>query len=453
MNASADGCPPLAEDIVVRELDVYAAAPPSSSEMYLLQFPLREQDRGYESVQRVRLKPNVQKMEWMLPLDRRSPTYNVTSNKPEISGLTGMSLQSSQVDPESEGFAAAVRYGNDICLVPLSHFLQLRYSPSYLDKEKDRDRADLQGTRGVVVRGGAAADGRASRSIGGGITMSDMKEELAPITVQVKRHETEQQTEARLRSYAFHAQREEADTWVELDHHPMSSDQSKHVLQRIHDSVRGSPVASQFYDPVNYLYHITPGANDDVAQYIDGDRQQQLLGMTPGEGLKAIATDPAKFLQDLGRPSADEKDMALPSQIMKDFTSALGNLFANVSSVLSLADVRTMLGSWQGNPTLVSFVHNASDGGLHEAIMQRSEVECIRERYVLRHVGSPAIDPLRSLVLELLRAKDHVKRGEVSSLAETRGVVMNDPLYTKIMKELCLSKGSTWSLKPSATSL
>jgi hypothetical protein len=40
---------------------------------------------------------------------------------------------------------------------------------------------------------------------------------------QVKRRETEQQAEARLRSYAHLAAQEEADTWVALEYHGASS--------------------------------------------------------------------------------------------------------------------------------------------------------------------------------------------------------------------------------------
>ena len=79
-----------------------------------------------------------------------------------------------------------------------------------------------------VIKGGKE-DGKGDggkRGGGGGAAAEEAEEEeeeeeakpteLQPVVVQVKRRETEQQQEARLRSFAYLALQEEQDAWVDL---------------------------------------------------------------------------------------------------------------------------------------------------------------------------------------------------------------------------------------------
>lgn len=431
-----EGFPPLEDDVVVEEFDVYTMVSPEDANMYLLQFPLREKDRSYENVQRVRLKPQVKKMEWMMPLDRHAASFNGGSNNPEISSLRSISLQSSLVDPETKGLAAAVRFDRSIYLLPISNVLQLRYSPAYLDKEKDR--VDGPASRGIPVRATVDEKGPNTKDI----KAVNIKQELAPITVQVKRHETEQQTEARLRSYAFHAQREEADSWVELENHPIQSEYSKGIIRNLNQSTLENQMQPCTFDPMTYLHHLTPGPSES------GDQKQTCII----EHGKISELDDAMVIDDLGRPPSRVVQKEIPTEILNDLPLALKNVLVNVSSVLNLNDVRTLLSNWQASPAVASFVQSASDADLHTAISKCGEFTCIRHRYVLCSLENPSIDPLRSLILEILQEKEQVRRAEVSTLAKAKGVPVSDPLYVKIMKDLCTSRGSVWTLRPGAAS-
>jgi hypothetical protein len=84
--------------------------------------------------------------------------------------------------------------------------LQLRPSLAHLDKEKEQSAAKKKSAA-------AAAEEEDAKPA----------EMLQQLTVQVKRRETEQQTEARLRSYAHLAAQEEADQWVPLDFYGANS--------------------------------------------------------------------------------------------------------------------------------------------------------------------------------------------------------------------------------------
>lgn len=73
----------------------------------------------------------------------------------------------------------------------------------------------------------------------------------------------------------------------------------------------------------------------------------------------------------------------------------------------------------------------------------------INDLYVLKSSPEhPEYDPLRGIVIGLLRARSHVKKAEVfeaAKLALKRDITNNE--YNKVMNDICVSKGSAWVLK------
>ncbi|KAE8008813.1 hypothetical protein FH972_005288 [Carpinus fangiana] len=73
----------------------------------------------------------------------------------------------------------------------------------------------------------------------------------------------------------------------------------------------------------------------------------------------------------------------------------------------------------------------------------------INDFYVLKSSPEhPEYDPLRGIVIDLLRARSHVKKAEVfeaAKLALKRDITNNE--YNKVMNDICVSKGSAWVLK------
>ena len=52
-----------------------------------------------------------------------------------------------------------------------------------------------------------------------------------------------------------------------------------------------------------------------------------------------------------------------------------------------------------------------------------------------------------NVVIELLREAEQLKRSDIMEAAKQRGIPVSDTLYSKVVKELCSSRGSIWSLK------
>ncbi len=51
------------------------------------------------------------------------------------------------------------------------------------------------------------------------------------------------------------------------------------------------------------------------------------------------------------------------------------------------------------------------------------------------------------MLIELLHDQEQVKRSDVVEAATQRGISVSDALYSKVIKELCNSRGSIWTLK------
>jgi hypothetical protein len=440
---------------VVFEMDLYAGGPSAlgasaTNQGYVLQFPLRTVRHPYHDPTRVKLKPKVKRMQWDIPLNR-SKNYN--DDVDQLIKLRSFSLQSSRVDPGMQGLAIGIRKDNDVFLVPVSEVLQLRHSPAYLDKEREGIIATGAGTVGRGGRSGGSSAGAATTfaenggaSGSGLVTIKQEDNELLPITVQVKKHETEQQTEARLRSYAFHAQQEEADSFIDLKFVGTDTEQSAAILDRIPEVVRKGDDVIATHLRKSYLEVIAPGSACILENIHLGDDTTNIDG---AGGTTAGAGELGRPVGQLGGGSGGEG--VTGTQLSADALAALPSqlaAFFGVDRVLSLESIRTMLAKLPSHAVLNRTGERASDSALHKAIMDSGNFVCIRKSYTPRLVNNPEIDAFRTIIIELLQEREQFKRAEIVDVAKQRGVTMpSDAHYLKVIKMVCASKGSNWVMK------
>ena len=62
-------------------------------------------------------------------------------------------------------------------------------------------------------------------------------------------------------------------------------------------------------------------------------------------------------------------------------------------------------------------------------------------------LGDKGIDDFRNLLLSMLREKESLRRAEIMEAARNAGMSVPDSLYSRVVKDICQSKGSNWSLK------
>jgi hypothetical protein len=51
------------------------------------------------------------------------------------------------------------------------------------------------------------------------------------------------------------------------------------------------------------------------------------------------------------------------------------------------------------------------------------------------------------VVVELLKEQEQLRRSDIFEAAKGKGLSVSDTLYSKVVKELCTSRGSIWVLK------
>lgn len=410
-STSAPGLPG-SEDRIVRELDVYLCSSvqlAAGTQTVLLQSPLRPHWRPYQNpggFTDVKYKPKVKKLQASFPLDTRSANYNDAMDS-ETKQVKSMLLASSRVEPRTQ-FAVGFVDEHRLLLLPVDQALQLRPSLVHLDREREDRRH---------AAGGAGAEAEEEKPA---------PAELMPVTVQVKRRETEQQQEARLRSYAHLAAQEEADAWVPLQYHADTSELAHNIFATLEGAA--APPLPATLSRAQYLDAIVPG----TAALHDQQPQEIAFG--------AAATGGG----ELGRPK-QEADL-LPEGVAAKVPGAVAALLAQ-AAVAQLDVIRTFLCRYKPEPEVSAAAATCSDAALHHAVLGGGAVLCIRRSYLLAKTGQSAIDPLRGLVIELLQEKEHFKRAELLEAATAKGIPVSDSLYSKVVKDLCSSRGSIWSLK------
>ena len=134
--------------------------------------------------------------------------------------------------------------------------------------------------------------------------------------------------------------------------------------------------------------------------------------------------------------------------MLQQLGTALDALFA-LESVVNLKDVRNFLRLYQDGASAVRDLAFVEDEMLHDAVLQTKNITCIRRVYLRLATGSAQLDPLRTILMEIVREKETIKRNDVVSAAKAKGVKITEKLFDTIMREICISKeGGFWMLKP-----
>ena len=408
-------------DEVVSEIDIVTPSDSFKKSMIpmVVQFPLRGVDAPYEGEPVVRFKHKVRRMRWELPLDSGSVNYYAREPEQEIDRFT---LSSSRASSGVEGMAVGFMKNGMLQIVPLKEVMQMRPTPEHMDDHVSGKAVEFKDSRKESVMG-----------------------DLQPITVQIKKHETEQQTEARLRSYAFHAQQDEADLWCTLQYRSAESKEAVHLVESMHGTSLDFVDEAEMMDCESYLNGIVPSIEamemGDIKEF--GVQFEAMKDMGRPIHTKGNSID--------GTGAANGTDSAVSSDLTYESTRALRTAMARLfeqSAVLSINKVRKTLRQNSMPSQLKKIAASGSDDDVHSCIMSLGDYVFVRQAYVRKLKGDSILDPLRSVVLEVLESNEVVKRGDVMELASARGVAVSDQMYSRVMRELCCSKGSSWFMKP-----
>lgn len=73
----------------------------------------------------------------------------------------------------------------------------------------------------------------------------------------------------------------------------------------------------------------------------------------------------------------------------------------------------------------------------------------IRGVYVLTSLGKAEVDPFRNVVIQALIARPTLRKGDVLEAAKLAlKYDVPQTVYTRVLKELCMSRGGVWVLRP-----
>ncbi|CAM9100094.1 unnamed protein product [Phaeothamnion confervicola] len=190
-----DGGAGADQDAVVREIDVFVSQS-LRDKLYVLQYPLRAHENPPGPPASARCKPRAVILEVTHPIDTEGEHYDEDPPREHLK-LESITHGSSRV-PAATTYAVGVLRagGSEFHLTPLHEVLQMRPNFAHVDEAR---RLELAGMGGDDADGGdAAATAGPAQQVG------------------FKKRETERAAAARLNSYAYRRQREEAEAWVPL---------------------------------------------------------------------------------------------------------------------------------------------------------------------------------------------------------------------------------------------
>lgn len=111
---------------------------------------------------------------------------------------------------------------------------------------------------------------------------------------------------------------------------------------------------------------------------------------------------------------------------------------------LSLADIRAFLLTQAPDIAACAYFRQAELLGMFDGALACIEGICVQVS-----VGDPAVDPLRRKILGLLyKQAGVVKRAEIMEALGGSAGAPSQHTYTKVLSDLCTSKGSIWTIKP-----
>lgn len=216
------------DDEVVGEIDLFLSQPPPSSELHLLQYPLRHAQVGIgqdRHVTGVNIRPKHGRIEIKLAVH---PTLPTEVDEMESSFDMHQTLAAEkaigmeQTLRSKPNFAAPhSNYGlgcfipaekssagrHAFTIVPVKSVVQLRPAFDYLDKH------DMDVMRQKMVEKAAKATARGMEVK----RQTEEEEDVAPLQVSFRRRETERAVERRKNSHATLRQKEEDEAWINVN--------------------------------------------------------------------------------------------------------------------------------------------------------------------------------------------------------------------------------------------
>ncbi|KAK9820135.1 hypothetical protein WJX72_006476 [[Myrmecia] bisecta] len=404
------------EDRVVRELDIYSCNGQlgDSTQLYLFQYPLRPQWRPYdvEKCDKVRVKPVARRVQMEVPLDTTGPNYAPPANP--AAAIQHLTLTSRNVDVSTSYAVGTVR-GDRLLLASLDEAMQMRPSLAHLDVAREEERAKQKD------KGPAEPE-------------DERPPELQALTVQVKRRETERQAEARLNSYAYISQRAEEERWTELQSWPANSGSADGMWEQLMTPTE--QVLDASLSRTDYLTALVPAsaAQDEPEE---DSRQQTGIPRQPFGQPAAKADAAAGADRQQGGAIAPEALAALPAALLVLFRQY---------SVCNLQNIRDFLTKYK-EAGAAKAATDAPDSVLKEAVEGIEGFMRIRRSYMMTKIGNAQVDPFRSMLLAMLEEQETLRKSDILDTAKHKGISVTDSLYTKVVKDLCTSRGNMWSLK------
>ncbi|CAL8461876.1 g1407 [Coccomyxa elongata] len=427
-----DGIEP--EDHVVRELDVYLSNGQlgPDTKLCLLQYPLRPPWRPYEMdySRKVQMKPVAKRMQIDVPLHRESDNYNSLADS--SLQLDSIKLTSSSVDMPTSYAVASIRClaprGNRVVLTPVDEALALRPSLGHLA----RARAELE-----------------SRISAASVPDEDEKPaELQPLTVQVKRRETERQVEMRMSSYSYLQSIEAEEPWSELDAHAPDSVPADNVWAALKLTVDDE--VPMTLGRQQYLDALLPGPSAAPEPPPMLDAVSPTRAATSSRARREEEPQPQPSTS--GQPHAPDRPFAAAKTepVSQEARKALGD------ALIAFCKHYTLFNQEQFRVFLSK--HKSAAQGLaeypvvqlREAIVATGVVMYCRGVFIKTICGNAGLDALRTLIIALLQESDFLRKSDIVGAARARGIPFEEKVYHKIMKELCTSKGGQWTIKKRA---
>ncbi|XP_058207546.1 uncharacterized protein LOC131320737 [Rhododendron vialii] len=225
------------DDRVVREIDVFFTPQiDPSTQLYVLQYPLRPCWRPYELDERceeVRIKPSRAEVEVDLSIDVNSKNYD-TDADPRVM-MTKQTLSSSMKPTHATGYAVGVLIGNKLHINPIRAVVQLRPSMEHLKSDGSKKKSVTCNVEATIK----LEDPKDEKSAG-----PSKKVKKLPGTMNGRNDDLEE-------------------SWMALKYHSSKSDYSIRCLRKM--EVEESAPIQFSMSPYDYVSSLCPGAfNDNI---------------------------------------------------------------------------------------------------------------------------------------------------------------------------------------------
>lgn len=243
-----------------------------AEQLYVLQYPLRPQWRGYDSsmLDSVRFKSGQQILEMEYKMKEEEKQKEQATKI--LSAVTGAEFEDptremqsylvrSTVVPNKSNYLVGLYRDHELHVTPLKGVLQMRPSFAYIDQSNEAKRKKKEAE--ALAQAGITTDKSAA---GIRASMDDMgaaeTDALKPAQFQIKKKESEKATQNRLRSYAYLKQLEAEEEFVKLDFVIRERQDAMAMFERLR-LARSPNLREMAVTKATYLATINPPLADD----------------------------------------------------------------------------------------------------------------------------------------------------------------------------------------------